>query len=90
MIDLSRVADLKLLISDPDLDPTWGVISDPDQDPSLGSFRIRILVCEIFVKFSHFKSEFTFEGHFCAEIELFMLKIVFLSLHLFFKRPDPK
>jgi len=40
----TRVADLKLLISDPET--TWRVISDPD--PARGSFRIRILVCEIF------------------------------------------
>jgi len=52
--------------------------------------RIGILVCEIFVKFSNLKSECTFKGHFCAEIELFMLKIVFISLHLFFKKPDPQ
>jgi len=42
------------------------------------------------VKFLHLKSEFTLKGHFCAEIELFMLNIVFLSLHLSFKRPDPQ
>jgi len=81
-----RVADPKLLISDPD--PTWRVISDLDPDPAHGSFRIRIgiLVCEIFVKFSHFKSKCTFKGHLCAEIELFILKIMNFS----FKRPDPQ
>jgi len=91
-IQICRVADPKLLISDPDLDPdpTWRVISDPDPDPAQGSFPIRILVCEIFVKFSYLKSECTFKGHFCAEIKLFMLEIVFLSLHLSFKRPDPQ
>jgi len=71
----SRVSDQKLLISDPD--PTWRVISDPDLDPARGSVRIQILVCEIFVKFSHLKSECTCKGHFCAEIEYFILKIVF-------------
>jgi len=35
------------------------------------------------------KSECTFKGHFCAEIELLMLNLLFLSLQLFFKRPDP-
>jgi len=88
IISEGRVADPKLLISDPDLDPSWRVISDPD--PARGSFRIRILVCEIFVKFSNLKSKCTFKGYSCAEIELFMLKIVFLSLHLSFKRPDPQ
>jgi len=89
------VADLKLFISDPDPDPTWRVISDPDpdSDPAPGSFlirvRIRILICDMFVKFLHLKSVSTFKGHFWAEIELFMLKLVFLSLHLSFKRPDP-
>jgi len=68
----SRVADPKLFLSDPDPDPTKRVISDPDL--AHGSFRIWILVCEIFVKFSN-KSECTFKGHFCAEIKLFMLKI---------------
>ena len=58
------------IISDPDLDPTWRVIADLDPDPARGSFRIRILVCEIFVKYSHLKSECTFKGHLCAEIEL--------------------
>ena len=72
-----RVADPKLLISDPD--PTWRVILD--LYPAHGSFRIRIwiLVCEIFVKFLHLKSECTFKGHFCAEIELFMLNSVFIT-----------
>jgi len=57
LLGKDRVADPKLLIMDPDLDPTWRVISDPD--PAPGSFRIRIqiLVCEIFVKFPHFKLE---------------------------------
>jgi len=92
----TRVADPKLLISDPDPDPdpTWRVISnpDPEPDPARESFWIRIwiLVCEIIVKFSHLKSECTFKGIFCAEIKLFMLKTVFLSLHLSFKRPDPQ
>ena len=68
--DESSVADSKLLISDPDA--SWRVISDPDPDPARGSFRIRIRIldCEIFVNFSHLKSECTFKGHFCAEIEL--------------------
>jgi hypothetical protein len=50
-----RVADPKLIILDPDPDLTWRVILDPD--PDLRSFRIRILVCEIFSKFSHLKTE---------------------------------
>jgi len=83
-----RVADPKLLIADPD--PTWKVISDPDPDPARRSFRIRILDCEIFVIFWHLKSECRFKGHFCAALKLLMLKMVFLSLHLFFKRPDPQ
>jgi len=33
--DLGRIADLKLLISGPDPDPTWRVISDPDPAPGL-------------------------------------------------------
>jgi len=78
-----RVAEPKLFISDPD--PTWSVISHPD--PTQGSFQNRILVCEIYVKFSHLKSEWTLKGHFSEEIELFMLNIVFLSLHLSFNRP---
>jgi len=71
----SRVADPKLLISDPDPDPTGRVISDPDLDPAPGSFWIwiRILVSEIFVKLSHLKSECTLKGHFCTEIKLFVL-----------------
>ena len=39
---ISRVADTKLLIPDPD--PTGRVISDPDPDPARGSFRIRIRI----------------------------------------------
>jgi hypothetical protein len=35
------------------------VFLDPNPDPACGSFRIWILVCEIFVKFSHFMSECT-------------------------------
>ena len=68
------------IISDPDPnpDPTWRVISDPDPDPALRSFRIRILVCEFFALL---KSDCKFNGHFCAEIELFRLNLVFLSLH---------
>jgi len=91
-LQLSRVADPKLLISDPDPDPTWRVISDPDPDPARGFFRIRILVCEIFVKFFAFKvgMYIYFKGHFCAEIEVFILKKVFLSLHLSFKMPNPQ
>jgi len=86
----SRVADPKLLILDPD--PTWRVISDPEPDLAHRSFqiRMRILVCEFVMKVLHFMSACTFKGHFCARIELFMLKIVFLSLHLSFKRPDPQ
>jgi len=84
----SRVADPKLLISDTDPDPTWRVILD--LDPARWSFRIQILVCENFAKFFHLKSECTFKGHLCAEIKLFMLKIVFSSMHLFFKKPDPQ
>jgi len=44
----SSVADPKLLISDPDPDPTLRVISDPDPypDPALGSFRIRIRILD--------------------------------------------
>ena len=80
----------KLLISD--LDPNSRVILDldPDPDPARWSFQIQTLVCDIFVIFSHSKSECTFKGHFCAEIELFMLKIVYLSLDFSFKRPDPQ
>ena len=44
-------SETTVLISD--LDPTRRVISDPD--PARGSFWIRILVCEIFVKFLHLK-----------------------------------
>jgi hypothetical protein len=81
----SRIADPKLLILDPDLDPTWRVILDPD--PARRSFWFQILVCEIFT----FKvGMYTLRSFFCAEIELFVLKIVFLSLHLSFKRPDPQ
>jgi len=85
----SRVADPRLFISYPDLDPdpSWRVILDPD--PAPGSFWIRILACEIFVKFLHLMSECTMKGNFCPQIELFMFKILFLSLHLSFKRPDP-
>jgi len=89
----TRAADPKLLISDPD--PTWRVISDPDPDPARWSFRIwiqiqiPILPVKFFVKFSNLKSECTFKGHFCAEIQLFMLKIVFLSLQLFYEKHDP-
>jgi len=36
------------------------------------------------VKFSHLKSECTLKRHFCAKIELFVLKMVFLSLYLSF------
>jgi len=38
-IQESRVADPKLLISDPDPDPAWKVISDPDPDPAPWSFQ---------------------------------------------------
>jgi len=72
---MNRVADPKLLISVLDPDPTWWVISYPD--PACRSFGIWILVCELFMKFLHLKLECTFLGHFCAEIKLFMLKIVF-------------
>ena len=70
---LSRVADLKVLIS------------DQDSDPALGSLwiRIRILAVEIFVKFTHLKSECTFKWYFCAEIELCVENSVLITAFVF-------
>jgi len=63
-----------------------------DPDPVRWSIRIRIriLVCEIFVKFSNTKSECTFKGHFCAEIDIFMWKIVFFPVLRIRIHPDLK
>ena len=49
-----RIHCLKTCGSYANPDPTWRVISDPD--PASGYFWIPILVCEMFVKFSHIKT----------------------------------
>jgi len=82
-----RVVDPQLLILDLDSDPTWRVISYPDQDPARGSFRIRIFVCKIFMKFSNLKLNEHLKVIFVLKSNFFV-EVVFLSLHLFFKKHD--
>jgi len=69
-----------------DLDPTWRVISDPDPVWRVIPDPDTVLACEIFA----FKVGIYFKRSFCAKIKLFMSKMLFLSLHLSFKRPNPQ